>query len=553
MNMNRNLPITAAIVSIALFGLSGIATADKPADNAAQSKPAQSAPANADKLQQHREVPDDPYVKPPQGRRTTPGAVIVRGEHTSVQANVNAEGNNIVGDAANGWRQFDTINNNFRQAGWAYTTDHGRTWDFPGVIDPGVFRSDPVLDYDAEGNFFYNSLTVVGSDYVCDVYKSTDDGASWDNGVDAWGGDKQWMVIDRSGGIGDGNIYANWTLWYSSCNGQFTYSHDGGQSFEPCIDVPGQPMWGTLAVGPDGELYVCGDGWGGLTVAKSSTLQDPDLPPAWDFYATANIGGTMEGWGGPNPVGLLGQAYIAVDSSDGPYRGYVYLACSVDPGGGDPMDMMFTRSTDGGHTWSSPVRINDVQAGWQWFGTMSVAPNGRIDAIWNDTRNDPGGYDSELYYSYSTDGGVTWSANEALSPPWDPHVGWPDQNKIGDYYHMVSDNVGANLAYSATYNGEQDVYYVRIGEFDCNNNGIGDTQDIADGISADCNYNGIPDECEGLFCNADVNNDCEVNIDDLFDVLGHWGEGPGQHDVNEDGTVDIDDVFAILADWGPCV
>ena len=100
MTMNRNLPITAAIVSIALFGLSGIATADKPADNAAQSKPAQSAPANADKLQQHREVPDDPYVKPPQGRLTTPGAVIVRGEHTSVQANVNAEGNNIIGDAA---------------------------------------------------------------------------------------------------------------------------------------------------------------------------------------------------------------------------------------------------------------------------------------------------------------------------------------------------------------------------------------------------------------------------------------------------------------------
>jgi hypothetical protein len=261
----------------------------------------------------------------------------------------------------------------------------------------------------------------------------------------------------------------------------------------------------------------------------------------------------MEGWGTPNPDGLLGQAYIAVDCSDGPHRGYVYLACSVDPSGTDPMDMMFTRSTDGGHNWSTPVRINDVQAGWQWFGTMSVAPNGRIDAIWNDTRNDPGGVDSELYYSYSTDGGVTWSANEALSPPWDPHIGWPQQNKIGDYYHMISDNVGVNLAYSATFNGEQDVYYVRIGDFDCNGNGIGDAQDIADGFSADCNFNGIPDECEGLFCNADVNNDCNVDIDDLFDVLAHWGEGPGQHDVNEDGTVDIDDVFAILANWGPCV
>jgi len=53
-------------------------------------------------------------------------------------------------------------------------------------------------------------------------------------------------------------------------------------------------------------------------------------------------------------------------------------------------------------------------------------------------------------------------------------------------------------------------------------------------------------------CPADVNNDEVVNIDDLFDVLGHWGEGAGPYDVNNDGVVDIDDIFAILADWGPC-
>ena len=38
------------------------------------------------------------------------------------------------------------------------------------------------------------------------------------------------------------------------------------------------------------------------------------------------------------------------------------------------------------------VGVNDDPTGngaWQWFGTMSVAPDGRIDAIWNDTRNDP--------------------------------------------------------------------------------------------------------------------------------------------------------------------
>ena len=92
------------------------------------------------------------------------------GPFTSYQANVDAVGNNIVGDAANepsiavdptdsnkitiGWRQFDTVNSNFRQGGWGYTTDGGIHWTFPGVLEPGVFRSDPVLGFERAGNVF---------------------------------------------------------------------------------------------------------------------------------------------------------------------------------------------------------------------------------------------------------------------------------------------------------------------------------------------------------------------------------------------------------------
>ncbi|UCD75690.1 MAG: agmatine deiminase family protein [Phycisphaerales bacterium] len=53
-------------------------------------------------------------------------------------------------------------------------------------------------------------------------------------------------------------------------------------------------------------------------------------------------------------------------------------------------------------------------------------------------------------------------------------------------------------------------------------------------------------------CHEDVNDDGIVDIDDLFDVLSHWGEGAGTYDVNDDGIVDIDDIFAILGAWGPC-
>ncbi|MCK4341648.1 MAG: exo-alpha-sialidase, partial [Phycisphaerae bacterium] len=425
----------------------------------------------------HLEVSRDPYIPMPrEGRATTPAKRLVsRDGYVSVQVNVDEFGNNIVDDAANeptiavdptnpqimaiGWRQFDTITSNFRQAGWGYTTDGGRNWTFPGVVEPGHFRSDPVMDSDAQGNFYYNSLTNEGG-YQCKVFKSTDGGQTWNAGVFAQGGDKQWQEIDKTNGPGQGHIYASWNSFYSICDGHFTRSTDGGQSFEPCTYAPSSPYWGTLSVGPTGELYLSGQGF---IVCRSDNAQNAGQTITWSS-ASVNLGGSIVFSAGPNPGGLLGQSWVAADYSQ---PGYVYMLCSVDPAGSDPLDIMFSRSTDGGTTWSAPLRINDDPAGnnaWQWFGTLSVAPNGRIDVIWLDTRGDPGGYDSVLYYSFSDDSGTTWSPNEALSLSFDPHVGWPQQNKLGDYFDMWSDDMGACVAYAGTFNGEQDVYYIRIGD-----------------------------------------------------------------------------------------
>ena len=60
--------------------------------------------------------------------------------------------------------------------------------------------------------------------------------------------------------------------------------------------------------------------------------------------------------------------------------------------------------------------------------------------------------DSQLFYSWSTDAGVTWSPNVAVSNAFNPFEGYPNQNKIGDYITIVSDNTGGNVAYSATFN-----------------------------------------------------------------------------------------------------
>ena len=441
-------------------------------------------PADPDRVvagpRDYREAPEDPYVRVPvEEQVTVPARRWTVNGRVSVQVNVAANGDNIVGDAANepsiavdptdpskiaiGWRQFDTVASNFRQAGRGFSTDGGGTWTFPGVLDPGVFRSDPVLDFNAGGAFFYDSLT---GNFDCWVFTSSDGGATWGPDVFAYGSDKQWLTVDRTGGPGDGHLYQNWTPFTAET---FNRSVDGGASFEAPVAVPEEPYWGVSTVAPDGAVFFAGlaSFSTGIAVARSSNAQHAAVTPGFDQSVVVDLGGLPVGFGdpSPNPGGLLGQVWIAADHSDGPTRGYLYLLASVDPSGPDPLDVHFSRSTDGGATWSAPVRVNDDPAGsnaWQWFGTMAVAPDGRIDVIWNDTRNDPGGFDSELTYAYSTDTGVTWSVNETVSPPFDPHLGWPQQNKLGDYYDMVSNSTGVHIAYAATFNGEQDVYFLRL-------------------------------------------------------------------------------------------
>ena len=61
---------------------------------------------------------------------------------------------------------------------------------------------------------------------------------------------------------------------------------------------------------------------------------------------------------------------------------------------------------------------------------------------------------------------------------------------------MVSDNLGVNIAYAATFDGAQDVYFLRVGPWDCNGNDTPYEEDIASSGSLDCNANDIPDDCE---------------------------------------------------------
>jgi hypothetical protein len=423
---------------------------------------------------------------------TSPRMISQYGPFVSYQVNVDANGNNIVGDAANepsisvdptdgnkiaiGWRQFDTWTSNFRQAGWGYTTDAGVHWTFPGALQNGVFRSDPVTNSDETGNFFYLSLLV--NNFCADIWRSTNGGQTWtewspDGG--AHSGDKEWFTLDRTPtSMGHGFQYQFWTEFFACDFGGFSRSTDDGATWQSPISIPNAPQWGTLDVASNGNLFIGGgDSGSSFWCIRSSNAQNPAVTPTFDQITTVNMGGSL--WYGPpvNPDGLAGQIFLTVDRSGGPTNNNIYMVATVRPTGFNTgTDVMFARSTDGGLSFGAPQRINDDPVNhskYHWFGTLSVAPNGRIDSVWLDTRNAVNNTDSQLFYSYSTDGGVSWAPNIAVSQAFTPLEGWPQQNKIGDYITIVSDNTGGDVAYSATYNfnasrgqHEQDVYFVRV-------------------------------------------------------------------------------------------
>ena len=216
-----------------------------------------------------------------------------------------------------------------------------------------MFRSDPVLDADGDGRFYYYSLGETPPlRFLLLRQRRTD----LDRSEPAFGGDKQWFTIDRTDGAGRGNIYVSWSTAEQLVGERiFIRSTDGGRLFGAgrAFDPPrsGGPSpsirtaVSTSSATPTSTTTI-------FVVYRSLDAWDAGVDPTFDAF-TLNLGGRQADADGPNPVGLLGQVWIAANHSDGPDRGDLYVVASVDPPGGDPQDVHFVRSTDRGETWSS--------------------------------------------------------------------------------------------------------------------------------------------------------------------------------------------------------
>lgn len=313
------------------------------------------------------------------------------------------------------WRDFRL---GYRQVGIGYSFDGGETWeDYLIDADSTPFRwdSDPGLTTDAEGNIYLVvlSLISISDSNALAVLKSSDGGASFEfqgNAVMSDGTtfeDKELIACDRTDSEHRGNLYVAWAKFGGM--GPQIYSvtsKDGGQTWNQPMLVGDQPgvQWPVPCVGADGTYYIAWVNYDppSIKLDKSSDggqSWGTDITVAEVYTAQTDIDGYIATFAFPA---------IDADITDGPYGGNLYVAY-IDRLA--DYDIFFTRSADGGGTWSERIKISgEDEAGNDQFHPWLVVDNtGVIHVIFYDQRNGVAEGLLDVYYVYSEDGGDNWS------------------------------------------------------------------------------------------------------------------------------------------------
>ncbi len=394
-------------------------------------------------------------------QRLPASVAVTTGPHSAVETAIAidpTDPNHIVGSAvvtarvSDGWKI-----SNYTYVSW----DGGSTWTSVAMPNPAEkVQGDDAVVIDHAGRVYrtylgFRHLRNPGGVFPRNglFLRSSDDGGlSYDdeavliehlNSIIPFE-DKPYPGVDLSSTSPyRGNVYIAWTRFtrYGSDSPEdssyifVVRSSDGGRTFSrpfriegtagDAVDSDGTVEGAVPAAGPDGTVYMTWSGPRGIEFTRSTdggASWEParpilEHPGGWDIE--------IEGLGRAN-----GMPVTAVDISDGPDRGTVYVNWA-DTRHGDA-DVFLSRSTDGGATWTEPLRVNGDPAGNgrdQFFTWMSVDPlDGSVNLVYYDRRAGDG-RGVHVYLARSEDGGHSFKEYRISDEPFVPK---PDRF-FGDY------------------------------------------------------------------------------------------------------------------------
>lgn len=289
--------------------------------------------------------------------------------------------------------------------------DGGESWSetvsLPHFVE-GYTSADPSIDFTASGDAFicYVDFTGILSNPIEGallVSKTEDGGLSWSTPVEAVNInvdaprrpiDRPWMIIDRSSGPNNGNIYIT-TMNASGASLPWhpyvSISRDGGSTFEwKELDGPNwlsgniisQPM-PSPDIGSDGVLHAI--------YPSYAFLQD--LTPKYILASSADGGQSFKYENVfasfATVTGGFDDAKKAqlcrVNPADPQHIILVYLDSS-----NDELDVYMTETKDAGATWNTPFRLNDDPVGNNRMQDLLWADfdlDGDLVVSWRDRRN----------------------------------------------------------------------------------------------------------------------------------------------------------------------
>jgi hypothetical protein len=393
------------------------------------------------------------------------------GEKATVGANVRTSGAQTVPRSEsdiriNFWNpaQIIAASNNIGGTGQQaqyYSSNSGATWgqSFLPLVTGDSFHSDPTVDWTSDGTAWSTTIGINGSGTTLKMraYKSTNGGATWtfDNTFSSTqtNTDKQIMWVDHSATSAFKNYI--YVCWHNG-NPAFVNRRTGpAGAWGTPIQVSSTETSGT-AIGCDVKTNSSGDAFAFWPATTNRRI----------LVAKSTNGGTS--WGAPVIVATAKDGYdIGVPSfnsrraliyvSGGAYRtatkNLVYAtwtdltgatgctSAANEPGSSATSTcktrIWFSRSTNGGTSWSAPVMINN-QASLndqynQWMGVDETT--GRLAVIYYDTVNSSTRKKTDIWYQTSGDDGVTWTAAaKVTTAQTDETIAGADSgNQYGDY------------------------------------------------------------------------------------------------------------------------